>query len=318
MDRLFQPGTDHSVLNLRNSVYLGGHYYSLSTMPETLVALVHTLANGRLITNTSHPGLRLLMRRMVQYLHEAVVHGAKVDPNDFHYVDPENMTMTTAKVLFACISFGVSSNILDGRTYNFDNSAKNYKDLSKEEKHRMDIYDYNSIPEMERVGCIYTRGISFEIADWFANRYELRGDGVQKEDTLAIVLEGMAHEAVGIYAARMRTASSDNAAPNASLELISRQLQGFTGKETFQKQLRSHVTAKLTWCKTQTPDQKYDLLYSWDDFTLHKRPQPAHDWDPWSRSQIFDEGITSLDAVYLRGLDTCWGAFAEGTDSSGK
>lgn len=321
--RFFIPGTNHAVLTLENSVFLGGSFYSISTMPETLVALIHTLANDRFITNSSHPELRLLIRKIVQYLHETVVHGAKMDEDDINYVDPNNLNMTTAKSLFACISFGILSNILDARTYSFDNSQTEINDLPPQEKCLMEVYDYNSMPESERVGSIYTRGTSYEMAQWFAHQYELKlpGDGasVTVAETLNRVMKGVAHEAVGVYAARMRTKSPLDAAPNASLDLISRQLHSFgkSDKENCQGILQRSILENLESCKKQALDDKYDLLYVWDKFSLHRRSTPSP-WDIWPRRKVFDAGKTMLDAMYVVGLGTFWGNRDEGTNSSGQ
>jgi hypothetical protein len=59
-----RPGTPHYVLTLEDSVTLGRHFYSSSTVRATTWSLVHSGILDESITNTRHPETEQLLRRM--------------------------------------------------------------------------------------------------------------------------------------------------------------------------------------------------------------------------------------------------------------
>lgn len=307
---------------------VGGYFYALSTMPDTLAALVLTLAHQKYITNGSHPDLRLMIRRVLQYVSEAMVLGKKTELDaETHCPDRANLTMDDAKCLFALISFGVLSNVLDPRTYSFRADAPDDEKLSDSEEFMMHKYDYNSMPETERVGYVYTRGMAYELAKWFANNYELRLRGEDNANgrgmsTLEKLLDGVAYEGAGIYAARMRTRQPGQAAPNASLEKISQQLNGIANSRNVKHTTIHHAFLHdrtqhwLEIAKKQDPSEEYNLLYDWDRFQLHRtyknsaEVEAKEDWQ--SQIDVFHEGSTVRDGMYFDGLNSHWGTVVPG------
>jgi len=61
-------------------------------------------------------------------------------------------------------NMGILFNVLDSRTYGTQDAS--YVDIL-----RMDHYDYNTIPEDDRRGFVYSRGISLELIQWLNSRW---------------------------------------------------------------------------------------------------------------------------------------------------
>lgn len=60
-----KPNTYHYVLTLTNSITYGHHFYSASTIRDSVWGAVHCLVVGDLVTNTDHPMVTAFFRRML-------------------------------------------------------------------------------------------------------------------------------------------------------------------------------------------------------------------------------------------------------------
>jgi hypothetical protein len=76
--RRMRPQTPHWVATIKPSICKGGHFYSISTLAETVIGLYRTWALGGLITNTNHDPSRLLLIRIIYLWHRHFVLGEKV------------------------------------------------------------------------------------------------------------------------------------------------------------------------------------------------------------------------------------------------
>lgn len=63
--RFLQPSTNHFVVNLKNSITLGGHFYTYDLMNSTLKGIVRDHFIGASNTNTEHPKVLALLMRAV-------------------------------------------------------------------------------------------------------------------------------------------------------------------------------------------------------------------------------------------------------------
>lgn len=68
-----RPNTPHAVYTIEDSIAVGGHFFSFSTIQQTFFALVHAFVMDTLVTNTEHPDTRILLFRMLQYLYKFYV-----------------------------------------------------------------------------------------------------------------------------------------------------------------------------------------------------------------------------------------------------
>lgn len=299
------PNTLHAAYTFGKTVCYGAHFYALSTLRRTFCGLVFTLVQEKYLTNTSHPPLRLMIRRIVQYLHMNIIHGYHKD-DDTHCFDSTNMSMETFEELFSVISIGILSAILDPRTYCFEPGADDNENLSPRQRLQVELYDCNSLPESERVGIIYARGLAYELLDWFVSKYDLTSvDDTQSQmPTTARIHEALAHEAFAIYVARDRTDREGMWAPNVSLEAIRRQLKGLAPPDSVMHQsivkLLNDHDAKLT-------PENFNLLYDWKSVRLHARDTPLDSYEgPWDRQKLFVTGQTQLDARNVQWLSSFW------------
>ena len=60
-----RPNTPHYVVTLENSIVHGRHFYSSSTMIDTVLGVVRTFLMGIGVTNALHDNTRVLLRRMM-------------------------------------------------------------------------------------------------------------------------------------------------------------------------------------------------------------------------------------------------------------
>ena len=71
VSRFMKPNTYHYVLTLSNSITYGRHFYSASTIRQSVWGAVHCLIVGELVTNTDHPEVTALFRRMLIHAFDA-------------------------------------------------------------------------------------------------------------------------------------------------------------------------------------------------------------------------------------------------------
>ena len=67
--RIMRPNTPHIVFTLEHAICVGGHFYAMSTLQDTLYGLEHHFFLGHLVTNTEHIASRLLLRRFAHFFH---------------------------------------------------------------------------------------------------------------------------------------------------------------------------------------------------------------------------------------------------------
>ena len=73
LKRRMQPQTPHWVMTPKPSICTGGHFYSMTTLTESIIGLYRTWALGGLITNTNHDPSRLLLIRIMYFWHRHFV-----------------------------------------------------------------------------------------------------------------------------------------------------------------------------------------------------------------------------------------------------
>jgi hypothetical protein len=68
-----RPNTPHAVFTPEHAVCHGGHFYSTSTLQQTLFGIVHAFIGGQVVTNTEHMPSRKLLRRMAHFFYDGLV-----------------------------------------------------------------------------------------------------------------------------------------------------------------------------------------------------------------------------------------------------
>lgn len=297
MCSLMPPNTPHAVLSPTNSIFQGGHFYALTTMRDTHAGLVHMLTQERYITNTSHPPLRMMIRKVVAYVH-ANVFPAKYDRLDrSQCFDPTQLDNQTMIYLFSVISLGFLSNVLDPRTYRIRQDDTLPTD---EEKAIHEQYDFNAMPPSDRRGCIWTRGMAVELVDWFCAHYDLKPHNRQQNmDTITLLRDAIAQEAFAVYFASTVVESvpdrEDMCAYGATSANIRYQLEHLDNDAFVQEQI-DYQLKKFDEGKTR---KNFNILYDWSDWTCV--PKPSGKFKQMAEREIFQWGCTSLDMAYIEG-----------------
>lgn len=181
-----RPNLPHAVYTPEHAICHGGHFYSISTMQDSMFGLVHSFVAGNLVTNTDHVDSRLLLRRMAHFYHGAYVLGlideegrpgmfqantnadGSIDPASGHVPDLQDFK-SFLDIVTLCNAV-ILSNALDGRTYQ---AAELGSDSGP---------GVNSMPTEERLGCIYARGKCVDLLNWIGGSYGLRDPATQENE----------------------------------------------------------------------------------------------------------------------------------------
>lgn len=269
-------------------------------MRDTLAGLVHMLVQEHFITNTSHPPLRMMIRKVVAYVHGNVFppkYGRAIDTQCF---DPAQLDENSMTYLFGVISLGFLANILDPRTYRF------WKDESgptpREEALNIE-YDVNAMPATERRGCIWTRGVAVELADWFCDNYDLiscKPGYVPTKGSANLVYHSIAHEAFGVYVASKRVEGVPERqglhAYGATSDNIRDQLECLDNHSIVEQKIKRYLE---DFDEGKMPTE-FNILFDWSDWTC-RRKQHSSNFRQMTQQEIIGWGRTSLDELYIRG-----------------
>jgi len=68
-----RPNTVHGAVTLLPSICYGEHFFSSSTMQDTLRGIFHSFVDHIKITNTNHPPVASLLRYMARFYHSGLV-----------------------------------------------------------------------------------------------------------------------------------------------------------------------------------------------------------------------------------------------------
>ena len=68
-----RPNTPHAVFTPEHSICHGGHFYSTSTMRDTMFAIVNTFIAPVALTNNDHRSHGIFLRRIAAFYHETLV-----------------------------------------------------------------------------------------------------------------------------------------------------------------------------------------------------------------------------------------------------
>lgn len=77
-NRYMRPGQEHIVYSLTDCIGIGGHYYNLDNMEDTLEAIVLEHYHGAEVTNADHPKAHILIMQWCMVMAEALEEDDKV------------------------------------------------------------------------------------------------------------------------------------------------------------------------------------------------------------------------------------------------
>jgi hypothetical protein len=177
-----RPNTLHAVFTPKHSICHGGHFYCTSTMQDTARAMVHSFVDHIKITNTNHPAVAALLRRIATFYHFGLVKvGRETLDGEFHCCTniypklnlspepeihhiPDPATINGALDLMSLCFLVIFGNALDFRTYCVPNG---------DPVQRADKHDVNNISVDERVNMCIARGTCMEILRWWNSKYSI-------------------------------------------------------------------------------------------------------------------------------------------------
>jgi hypothetical protein len=69
-----RPGSIHAVFTPRSAICFGNHFYTITTISDTVYTIIHTFVGSSALTNTEHnTDSRMLLRRILLYIHSETV-----------------------------------------------------------------------------------------------------------------------------------------------------------------------------------------------------------------------------------------------------
>ena len=118
-----RANTAHYVFTTEHSIFQGNHFYTTSTLRDSLYGLTHCLMGDIIITNTSHAEAVLLLLRLLHYFYSEFVL-AEPDFEDLPDHLPDLTTPEGFMDLIHMCSIALLFNILDPRTFQLPPSAE--------------------------------------------------------------------------------------------------------------------------------------------------------------------------------------------------
>lgn len=67
------PCTVHFVVTIKDSFFVGGHFYTITRMGSTLGGLILEHHNGMMVTNTVHQEILIIVFKFVQFMFHCLV-----------------------------------------------------------------------------------------------------------------------------------------------------------------------------------------------------------------------------------------------------
>jgi hypothetical protein len=187
-----RPNTVHAAFTPVPTICHGGHFYSSSTMQDSLAGIIHSFVDHIKITNTNHPSVASLLRYIARFYHSGLIElgvdafsgehrlcllecyklNVQPAPESFHI--PRVETVDGALDLFSLCFLVIFGNVLDFRTY----STPDGHPLDNKNPH-----DVNGIAVDERYNMCNARGVCIELLNWWSSKYRLRHNGVRNMDS---------------------------------------------------------------------------------------------------------------------------------------
>ena len=88
--RVMRPNTVHAAFTPVASICHGGHFYSSSTMQDSLPGIIHSFVDHIKITNTNHPPVASLLRYMARFYHSGLIElGVEAFTGEYHLYFPD-------------------------------------------------------------------------------------------------------------------------------------------------------------------------------------------------------------------------------------
>ena len=149
------PATLHAVVTPEASICHGGHFYTMSTMSNTVYGIMHTFVGSSVLTNTQHTAdSRMLLRRSVSHVYSLTV-AENFRPSS-HVPTPKSAHVPKLNTVEGVVDFFNLLNVTElGGILN--------------------PFSYNpGLQIKERVRIIHARKLSRTLLRWFWCNYELR------------------------------------------------------------------------------------------------------------------------------------------------
>ncbi|KAF8881525.1 hypothetical protein CPB84DRAFT_1620616, partial [Gymnopilus junonius] len=194
-----RPCTPHAVVTLQHSVTMGSHFFAMSTIQDTMIGMMHTFVLEKLVTNTAHNDFLQVIRRMIVFVHGALIRNTVEEDDEARAHVPYPRDMKSLVDLLTLCNMGIMQHIFDFDTYSYATNQPN-DELTAEQKDEHWNYDNNAVPLLNRRAAIHARGLARDIISWLNSNYEIR----YVEDSEGKPLTGISRMA-SLYLARQCT-----------------------------------------------------------------------------------------------------------------
>ena len=163
--RIMRPNTPHAVYTVMHSLCHGGHFYSMSTIQDTLFGIIHAF--------TSHENTRTMIRRMVIFVHRALIDQELDEDGELYFLSlkiPLKKSYLDRSGSWPCsgpqgdlLPYGCFGFVIPGRHVQCTRFP-NIQVLS-DDGTLMDAYDLNAMNCPEQMVCMYVRAMGWNIQD---------------------------------------------------------------------------------------------------------------------------------------------------------
>lgn len=305
MYSILRPNTPYALITLEHTVVTGGLYLSTHTLYETLIGRIHSFVLPSFLTEGKEPSFSTFLRRIVHYMHNAYVLNDSSDRSHLLTFS----TLDDARDLFSLVTIAIFLNVLDDRTYEL--SSDTYQEDNTVLQQCQEVFDLNAIPVIERYHLCYTRGLSFDLLNWFFENYSFSSDNLEEDDMDAftsIFIPFLVHIGRQIIKYKCIADESGRTASSTSQEVNYQVRYALFGielaRETWLEEMA--VEEEKNYLQDLDDDDNQglrldvcDLDFDFSDYSIRRREIPM---DRSTIDDFLEAGKTNADLRFFRGL----------------
>lgn len=300
---ILRPNTPYIVITLEHAVVTGGFYLSTHTLYETLMGRIHSFILPFLLTEGKNPPFTIFARRMVHYMHNAYV----VDDSSDRSHLLSFSTLDDVRDLFSLITIAIFLNVFDERTYQLSSDGFQEHPTILQQCH--EVFDLNAIPVIERLHLCYTRGLSFDLLNWFFQHYSFSNAELEEDDIdayAAIFVPFVVHIGRQIIRYKRLAEACGHTSSSTSKQIICQVQSALFGfklmRDAWLEEKASEEEKDYCGdaCDDQSDSEHNNLDFDFVNYAICQRELP--EFRNSNANSFLEDGKTMADRCFFRGL----------------